>query len=71
MGIPMGIRSYESMVIDTRPDWDALIWRIARIAFQLHEDIGDREALLLEKANLWREAEAIGLFRPKYRGRAD
>lgn len=55
------------MVIETRPDWDDLIWKIAQVTARLHDEQGDRALLLLERASLWKEAEEIGLFLPKYK----
>ena len=54
------------MVKGSRPDWDDLIWRIAVITAELHEEIGNRAALLIARAELWKEAEEIGLFVPRY-----
>ena len=58
------------MVIETRPDWNDLLWRLAQVTAALHEGTGDRSALLVEKAELWREAERIGLFHPRFRAPA-
>lgn len=55
------------MVLETRSDWNDLILRIARVTAQLHQDEGDRSALMVERANLWKEAQETGLFRPKCR----
>ena len=53
--------------MNSRGDSDDLIWRLAILTIQLHEGIGDRPALLIARADLWREAELIGLFEPRFK----
>ena len=54
------------MTTGLRPDWDDLIWRIAVVTAELHEEIGDRAALLAAKTELWKEAEQLGLLVPRF-----
>ena len=54
------------MKLELEADLDDLIWRLAVITAQLHDETGDREALLVERSDLMREAQELGLFESRY-----
>ena len=49
--------------------FDDLIWRLAIVSVQLHEGVGDRGTLLVNRAELMREAKDKGLFQPRFEHR--
>lgn len=56
----------EGPFVPSNAHWDDLIWRLAIVIVKLHDGVGDRQVLLVERAEVMREAKEVGLFKSRY-----